>query len=589
MELGQFGRYRLLDLIGAGGMGRVYRAHDAQIGRDVALKVLPAELAREPGYRERFRREALIAARLNEPHVIPIHDVGEIDEQLYLVMPVIDGVDVAALIKRDGPMDPRLAVAVIDQLAAALDAAHARGLIHRDVKPSNALVSGAPGREFVYLIDFGIAHDTVGTRMTRTGSVLGTLAYMAPERFSSEAVDARSDIYALACVLYECLTASPPFVGDMQQQITGHMTQDPPRPSAKRPGLPAGFDQVVARGMAKDPGQRYQSAHELAQAAARALTGPVAVAPRAVVSSSRRRRALATVGGGVAVAIVVALVGFLIFGRTPAKQATPSPSPQAAPAPVAAKQVTLPIAGLGSPDAVAVDAAGAVYVCSSSSPTHPVVKLAAGANSRTVLPFEDLFPTGIAVDPAGDVYVVGDQPGSEGDKLLKLASGSDAAVPVPLDGQLMASGLAVDSAGTLYISLVGEHSVLQLAAGSRTPLHRPRPPSDVKGLAVDSVGNIYFTSLPGDVYKLAPGSDTATKLPFYDLKSAWGVAVDAGGSVYVTDFRSNRVLKLPAGSQTTTALPFTGLDQPKGVAVDSAGNVYVADSQHARVVKLLSG
>src|ERR1700759_3163902 len=239
-------------------MGKVYRAHDTMIERDVAIKVLPTELGAEPGYRERFRREAHTAARLTEPHIIPIHDTGEIESQLYLIMPVIEGIDLEALLQRDGPMSPQRAVHVIEQLAAALDAAHAAGLVHRDIKPSNALVTA---RDFVYLIDFGIAHNAAATKLTSTGMIMGTLAYMAPERFTAGIADARSDIYALACVLHECLTGHYPYPGEsMEQQIAGHLTLDPPRPSEHRPDLPVGFDEVIARGMAKDPDQRYQAA-----------------------------------------------------------------------------------------------------------------------------------------------------------------------------------------------------------------------------------------------------------------------------------------------------------------------------------------
>jgi serine/threonine protein kinase len=273
----EFGRYRLLSLIGEGGMGNVYKAHDTVIGRDVAIKVLSPELSAQPGYRERFRREAHIAAGLTEPHIIPIHDAGEIEGQLYLVMPVIKGIDVQGLLTRDGPMSPQRAVHVIEQLAAALDAAHAVGLVHRDIKPSNALVTG---RDFVYLIDFGIAHDTTATKLTRTGAFLGTFAYMAPERFGTGTTDARADVYALACVLHECLTGAQPFPGDsMEQQIAGHLTLDPPRPSAVRPAVPASFDEVIAAGMAKDPDRRYQTATELADAAHSALTVTSTAAP----------------------------------------------------------------------------------------------------------------------------------------------------------------------------------------------------------------------------------------------------------------------------------------------------------------------
>lgn len=270
-------------------MGTVYKAHDTVIGRDVAVKVLPIELGEEPGYRERFRREAHTAARLSEPHIISIFDTGEIDGQLYLVMPIVKGNDVHELLQRDGPMTPQRAVHIIEQLAAALDAAHAAGLVHRDIKPSNALVAG---NDFVYLIDFGIAHDGSATKLTNTGMLVGTLAYMAPERFTAGRADARSDVYALACVLHECLTGDQPFPGDsMEQQIAGHLTLEPPRPSERRTGVPAGFDEVIATGMAKDPARRYQSAHELASAARHALSaapnrGPdIAAAPPAPVGN----------------------------------------------------------------------------------------------------------------------------------------------------------------------------------------------------------------------------------------------------------------------------------------------------------------
>jgi serine/threonine-protein kinase len=265
-----FGRYRLSSLIGEGGMGKVYKAHDTVIDRDVALKVLPAELGADPEYRQRFRREAHTAARLAQPHIIPIHDTGEIDGRLYLTMPIIDGIDLDRLLQRDGPMNPARAVHIIEQLAAALDAAHAVGLVHRDVKPSNALLTG---QDFVYLIDFGLARKATATKLTSAGTIMGSLNYMAPERFTNGVADARSDIYALACVLHECLTGHQPYPGDsLEQQLAGHLNMDPPRPSEDRADVPTGFDDIIAVGMAKDPDHRYQSARELAEVARRALT-----------------------------------------------------------------------------------------------------------------------------------------------------------------------------------------------------------------------------------------------------------------------------------------------------------------------------
>ncbi|MEU7631213.1 serine/threonine-protein kinase [Nocardia sp. NPDC049220] len=271
-----FGRYRLQELIGEGGMGKVWRAYDTITDRIVAIKLLPEHCATDPIFRERFRREAHDTAQLREPHVVPIHGFGEIDGHLYLDMRLIEGADAKTLLNRDGAMKPQTAVAVITQAAAALDAAHAQSMVHRDVKPSNLLVTDSG---FVYLIDFGIAHAADDPALTSTSTKIGTLAYMAPERFTTSVADSRSDVYALTCVLCECLTGFPPYLGNStEQQIAAHLTADPPAPTRRRPDLPGGFDNVVARGMAKSPDDRYPTAGALAAAAGRALsTGPVAI------------------------------------------------------------------------------------------------------------------------------------------------------------------------------------------------------------------------------------------------------------------------------------------------------------------------
>jgi len=271
------GRYELLELLGEGGMGQVYKAYDPQARRVVALKVLPPHMAQDKNFQERFRREAYAAASLNDPHVVPIHSFGEIDDRLYLDMRLIEGIDLQALLASGELPGPARAVHFIDQVASALDAAHAAGLVHRDVKPSNMLIAA---RDFVYLIDFGIARAASEGGLTTTGTAIGTFPYMAPERFSSEVPDHRSDVYALACVLCECLTGQRPFPGSsFEQQIAGHMMKPPPRPSDIRGDVPRGFDDVIARGMAKDPAMRYQSATALADAARAALTSMVPNVP----------------------------------------------------------------------------------------------------------------------------------------------------------------------------------------------------------------------------------------------------------------------------------------------------------------------
>jgi serine/threonine protein kinase len=201
--------------------------------------------------------------------VVPIHDYGEIDGVLYVDMRFIDGTDLRKILVRYGPLTPARAVAIIRQIASALDAAHASGLVHRDVKPENILITRD---DFAYLVDFGIANAATDEKLTELGTAVGTYAYMAPERFTNAEVTYRADIYALACVLHECLTGTQPFPADsVSVLITAHLMQPIPKPSAARPGIPVGFDDVIARGMAKDPKDRYATAGDLATAAHDAL------------------------------------------------------------------------------------------------------------------------------------------------------------------------------------------------------------------------------------------------------------------------------------------------------------------------------
>ncbi|MEV6139919.1 protein kinase [Nocardia sp. NPDC051990] len=260
----QFGKYRLDRLLGRGGMGAVWLAHDSETGRTVALKVLAEHVAADADYRKRFQREARLGSSLRHPHIVPIHGFGELDGRLYIDMEYVDGIDLAEMLTRVGTLTPTAAIDFVTQAASGLDAAHRAGLIHRDVKPPNILV-GTGGH--AYLIDFGIAQSLGQTAVTATGMAIGSWAYMAPERFNGT-VDARSDVYSLACVLYECLTGRRPY-GDIDpaRQMHGHLMTDPPRVSTVNPAVPSELDAVIARGMAKDQTQRYPTAREFAAAA----------------------------------------------------------------------------------------------------------------------------------------------------------------------------------------------------------------------------------------------------------------------------------------------------------------------------------
>ncbi|OBK51736.1 serine/threonine-protein kinase [Mycobacterium kubicae] len=267
-----FGPYHLKRLLGRGGMGEVYEAEHTVKEWTVAVKLMTAEFSKDPVFRERMKREARIAGRLQEPHVVPIHDYGEIDGQMYLEMRLVEGTDLDSVLKRYGPLTPPRAVAIITQIASALDAAHAAGVMHRDVKPPNVLVTRD---DFAYLVDFGIASATTDEKLTQLGTAVGTWKYMAPERFSNDEVTYRADIYALACVLYECLTGSPPFRADSATTlVTAHLMDPVPQVSAARAGIPKAFDGVIARGMAKKPEERFASAGDFARAAHKALSDP---------------------------------------------------------------------------------------------------------------------------------------------------------------------------------------------------------------------------------------------------------------------------------------------------------------------------
>ena len=309
MDATPFGHYQLQKLIGRGGMGEVYRAYDTKTDRIVALKVLPHHLAEDVTFQQRFRRESQAAAGLNDPHVVPIHGYGEIDGRLYLDMRLIEGRNLGTMLEEaEGkPLGAAFAVTVVTQVANALDAAHTAGLIHRDVKPSNILITD---RDFVYLIDFGLARTAGEKGLTTAGNTLGTLAYMAPERFEGADIDPRADIYALTCVLYECITGSRPYPAESyEQQIKGHMVSPPPRPSAIDPKLSA-FDDVIAKGMAKKPAKRYQTAGELAAAARRAQETPVRTTGRSGKHSRQRSQGVSKRAMAIAAAVVlVAAVG----------------------------------------------------------------------------------------------------------------------------------------------------------------------------------------------------------------------------------------------------------------------------------------
>jgi class 3 adenylate cyclase/tRNA A-37 threonylcarbamoyl transferase component Bud32 len=274
--------YRIESVLGHGSMGTVYSALDTGLDRRVALKVLTPELYRDERFRERFLRESKLAASLEHPHIVPIYAAGEADSALYLAMRYIEGRDVSALLKSLGRLDPARALAIVRQVASALDVAHSRGLVHRDVKPANILLTRHGGEDdYAYLCDFGLAkHTSTVSSLTGSRAIVGTVDYLAPEQIEGKPVDGRVDVYALGCVLYECLTGVPPYErGNELAALLAHVSDPPPVLSERRADLPEALDTVIATALAKDRDRRYGTAAELVAAAEAALSGEVPAAP----------------------------------------------------------------------------------------------------------------------------------------------------------------------------------------------------------------------------------------------------------------------------------------------------------------------
>jgi serine/threonine protein kinase len=260
--------YRVESFISRGGMAVIYRAHDRRLGRRVALKLLAPELSQDERFQQRFLRESRLAASLDHPNIIPIYEAGEASGLLYIVMRYVEGSDMKELLDREGPLDLDRITSILRQVGAALDAAHARGLVHRDVKPGNILIASGTGREdpdHVYLTDFGLTKRSSSlSGQTTSGRFIGTMDYVAPEQIGGKPVDARTDLYSLGCVLYHGLTGEPPFDRDDEAAVLwAHVADEPPPVSARRPDLPPGLDAIVAKAMAKAPEDRYGSCRDL--------------------------------------------------------------------------------------------------------------------------------------------------------------------------------------------------------------------------------------------------------------------------------------------------------------------------------------
>jgi serine/threonine-protein kinase len=331
-----FAGHRIERLVGKGGMGLVYLATDLTLDRKVALKLIAPEFAQDASFRERFKRESKTAAALKHPNVVTIFHAGEHDEQLFVTMEFVEGTDLREMIKDHGQLEVSKAATILSQVADALDAAHARGLVHRDVKPGNILIESGDGPLRAYLGDFGLAKPLSSeSGVTATGVMVGTTDYVAPEQVEGRPLDARTDVYALGCVLFHALAGQVPYPRDTDMaKLYAHVSVPPPSLREVRPDLDPELDRVIQKAMAKDPSERYSSAGELAQALLTATEGtadvttasPTVPSPQPVpatqlaspprpASPPRRTRSRAPMllAGGAAL-LVLGVIGVLVMG-----------------------------------------------------------------------------------------------------------------------------------------------------------------------------------------------------------------------------------------------------------------------------------
>ncbi len=603
-----FGPYRIVSLLGRGGMGEVYRAVDTSHGgRLVALKVLVPAVSADPHYAARFRREAEAAARVHEPHIVAVHRYGVIDGRLFLDMQLVEGRGLDDVVAADGGFDPDRAIAIVAQVASALDAVHAAGLVHRDIKPANLMLSGSgTASEFAYLLDFGIAtavEPGSRTAVTRTGTIVGTLAYMAPERFHAQAAGPAADVYSLACVLFELLTGRRPYPEPgVEAQLAGHLHQPPPLPSTVRTGLPPGFDDVVAWGMAKDPRARPAAAGELVAAARAVLntgrssvasrhrasavyTAPAVAAPPPQPPARVRRPWLWRVGAGVSAAVVAAVLTTTLVPQTeaPAAPASAATPPAAA---VTLTERTLVGRGGDAIEAPTVAAIGDRHVLVITDVAAPVVVVDLATGQPVGKPIDGrLISSATAMTLDGRAVVV--TGGADGViRLWDLETG--AALPTAMAGHagLVAAVATAEVDGRTVVVSSGTDNTLRrwdLRTGAQIGEPAPMPGTYAAQFTVAAVAGrpvvLAVVARKIHVWDLASGAPVGSPIPHGTLV-ARTVDLPGRGTAVLTEVDREMALHdLSTGVATPLRSERLGLVLPVVVG----GRTLLADAHTTRI------
>jgi YVTN family beta-propeller protein len=557
-----FAGYQIDGIAGEGGMGRVYRATEIALQRPVALKLIAEDFAGDRKFRERFQRESMLAASIDHPNVIPVYEAGEVDGELYIAMRFVDGTDLLQLVGRQGALEPHRAVRIVSQVAAALDAAHRRGLVHRDVKPGNVLIAGEGQEEHVYLTDFGLVKTLDGAPGTTTaGHFVGTLDYSSPEQIQGQDADARSDVYSLACVLYFALTRTSPFLRDSNVgTMFAHVNEPPPDLLEANPKLPPALGAVIQKGLAKQPAERHQTAGEFAHAAQQALDAPPPARPPSTPAAPteegppRRNRAL-----GIALASVFA-IGLILAGLAAAGVFKGDEDPPAQKPQQQAEQTA-------TPD-TAAEAATETATPEASAP-KVVASIPAGKG-----------PDGISVTDEGTVFVTD---ASEGN-FLRIDPKTNESIGEPL-----AVGKAPDG-------VAGAKKVTWIASSGDDKVRRIESNPDPVVIGTIPVGKepngislgkqlVWVTNMGDDtVNRIDRASATVVGTPIGVGDQPIGVFVGAD-SVWVANHGDDTVSRIDSSTSEVIGEPVPTGKGPRGV-VEAFGSVWVSNADDGTVTRI---